>query len=215
MGRAMARLYLKFDTVKTLATAGPPTTLEAAVRRPTQQVMTSVDHPDRGPPLPPCVQLGLVASVAEFSDFRFQSGNKSVLNALNKSKEAPVRFRLKGLVRTVGDKVNLLLQATLGGLKIEAYSLQQEAQHMLPIAQRVAKGVLEQFRAHWTATVAAHQLYGLSVSGAGIAAPAHPARQAPSPCSQDVGEHDAAPHTAGKDWARHGPRAGRGTDPHL
>ena len=55
-------------------------------------------------------QLVLVASAAEFDDFRFQPGNKGTLNAINKSKDAPVRFRIKGLVRTIADKVNVLLQ---------------------------------------------------------------------------------------------------------
>ena len=30
-------------------------------------------------------------------------------------------------------------QATLGGIKIESFPLQQEAQHALPVAQRVVK----------------------------------------------------------------------------
>jgi len=113
----MARLYIKFETMAAICDASAPSTVAEVVRFGTTgprvatwEKKTIADRPGRMQGQLCVPQLTLVASTAEFAEFRFQPGNKMILNAINKSKESPVPFPIRGPVKTVTDKVSLLLQ---------------------------------------------------------------------------------------------------------
>lgn len=56
-------------------------------------------------------QLEVLTKAEEYSELRFQQGEKQILNALNKNPN--IRFPLKGRATTVVDKVFLLIQVCL------------------------------------------------------------------------------------------------------
>ena len=80
-------------------------------------------------------------TAVEFEDFRFQVGQKTALNVLNRPREPLIRFPVRGKVRTLADKASVLVQAALGGVKPEGggFVLSQEGDKMCAIANRVAK----------------------------------------------------------------------------
>ncbi|RKP35955.1 P-loop containing nucleoside triphosphate hydrolase protein, partial [Dimargaris cristalligena] len=82
MGKAMARYYIKFPTVQEVAKI----TSGAGIR----DILITLARSD------------------EFKDLRFQAGEKTVLNTINKYPS--IRHPLKGKVKTIDEKVFLLLQ---------------------------------------------------------------------------------------------------------
>ncbi|RKO98141.1 hypothetical protein CXG81DRAFT_11104, partial [Caulochytrium protostelioides] len=62
--------------------------------------------------------ISLIVSCDEFEDTRFHQ-DKGILNALNK--HPTIRFRIKGKIQQVTDKINLIIQATLGGTPLTEF----------------------------------------------------------------------------------------------
>ncbi|KAG2177711.1 hypothetical protein INT44_008225 [Umbelopsis vinacea] len=89
-GEAMARYYIKYDTMKTILSSQPQLQLAS--------------------------MFELLTSAREFDDIRFATGEKSVLNNLNKHPN--IRYPIKGKVSTTSDKIYLLMQAILGGIPL-------------------------------------------------------------------------------------------------
>jgi len=84
-GASMAKFYIKFETMVKIADISPATTLEELI--------------------------DVTSNAEEFSEFRFQAGDKSILNGLNNKKaETKVRFPLKGRVASIPMKVNIMMQ---------------------------------------------------------------------------------------------------------
>ncbi|KAI9285571.1 P-loop containing nucleoside triphosphate hydrolase protein [Umbelopsis sp. AD052] len=89
-GEAMARYYIKYDTMKIILSSQPQLQLAS--------------------------MFELLTSAREFDDIRFTAGEKSVLNNLNKHPN--IRYPIKGKVSTISDKIYLLTQAILGGIPL-------------------------------------------------------------------------------------------------
>ncbi|KAI8582531.1 hypothetical protein K450DRAFT_269277 [Umbelopsis ramanniana AG] len=89
-GEAMARYYIKYDTMKIILSSQPQLQLAS--------------------------MFELLTSAREFDDIRFATGEKSVLNSLNKHPN--IRYPIKGKVSTISDKIYLLMQAILGGIPL-------------------------------------------------------------------------------------------------
>ncbi|XP_063933592.1 probable ATP-dependent DNA helicase HFM1 isoform X2 [Zophobas morio] len=72
-------------------------------------------------------------------EISLRTKEKSILNALNNSKTLPLRFKIKGKIKTVSQKINCLLQATLGSVQISDYGLMQDSQRAMNVAQRISR----------------------------------------------------------------------------
>jgi ATP-dependent DNA helicase HFM1/MER3 len=69
---------------------------------------------------------------------------KRVLNTLNKDKNrATIRFPMTGKIKSKDMKVNCLLQATLGCLPVQEFSLNQDTQKIFRSASRLSKCLME------------------------------------------------------------------------
>ncbi|XP_075217960.1 uncharacterized protein LOC142322769 [Lycorma delicatula] len=134
-GQLMARFYLAFDTMK--------------------QFM-QVKGTEKLPEL-----LEIISKSSEFSDVRLRVLEKQVLNGLNKKKDADtIRFPLNGRIKTKEQKINCLIQASLGFLTIYDPSLSQEAIHIMRNASRICRGlaVYTWQKSHYRSLVSALQL---------------------------------------------------------
>lgn len=91
-----------------------------------------------------CEMLTIVSRSSEFSDSFLRVNEKSPLNELNncKSKET-IRFPLKGKIKSISMKINCLIQAVFGNLKIAHVSLAQESGKVMNIGVRVSKFLVE------------------------------------------------------------------------
>ena len=54
--------------------------------------------------------LEKITQSKEFSDVILRTGEKKILNSLNSGREARIRFKLEGKVKTPAMKVNVLIQ---------------------------------------------------------------------------------------------------------
>ena len=114
----MAKFYIKFQTMSRLIQVDAKCSLNEA--------------------------LNVVCQAEEFQELRFLSGEKAILNNINKS----VKFPIKGKrVKDISDKVSLLIQSTLGQAPINSGKLgplmQQELISILSTVKRVARCLVE------------------------------------------------------------------------
>ncbi|RUS28853.1 Sec63 Brl domain-containing protein [Jimgerdemannia flammicorona] len=118
-GKAMARYYLNFQTMINISEMHPRASLRDVL-----EVLTKAD---------------------EYSELRFQQGEKQVLNTLNKNPN--IRFPLKGRATSVTDKVFLLIQCTLGSIPLNdpkmGGSMTLEAYTIMSQATRIAKCIID------------------------------------------------------------------------
>ena len=122
LGSVMARYYVLFETMCEF------------------QKVTSVSGMEH--------LVGLIAGAKEFGDVRLRVSEKKALNELNAS-SAIVRYPLtsngsssssKFRVKTDVEKVNLLLQSTLGGYEFkDDFGLRQDVQNVFRCAGRLAR----------------------------------------------------------------------------
>lgn len=89
-GDAMARYYIKFDTMKNL------------LALPQQAKLSEI--------------LSVIAQAAEFKDIRFRAGEKSVYRDLNKN--GSIKFQIPVNVDAPAHKVSLIIQSTLGAIEL-------------------------------------------------------------------------------------------------
>ncbi|XP_041348113.1 probable ATP-dependent DNA helicase HFM1 [Gigantopelta aegis] len=88
--------------------------------------------------------IDVIAGCREFEDITLRNNEKSVLNTLNKDKHKEnIRFPITGKIKTKQMKVNCLLQAQLGCLSIQDFSLSQDVNKIFRIGQRVTKCLME------------------------------------------------------------------------
>ncbi|NXC50984.1 HFM1 helicase, partial [Penelope pileata] len=100
-GRLMAWYYIAFDTVKQFFTIKGTETLNELVT--------------------------MISNCAEFLDVKLRTNEKKTLNTLNKDKEKiTIRFPMEGRIKTREMKINCLIQAQLGCIPIQDFTLTQD-----------------------------------------------------------------------------------------
>ena len=116
-GRLMSRFYLAYDTMKQLTGCG--TAGQAAM-------------------------LETICRAREMQDAVLRTSEKKTLNGLNRNKERKnIRYQIAGKIKTKEQKVNVLIQASLGCMNIADAGLAMEAPRYLRLASRVATCLFE------------------------------------------------------------------------
>ncbi|CAB4028021.1 probable ATP-dependent DNA helicase HFM1 [Paramuricea clavata] len=88
--------------------------------------------------------VNVVCQCKEFIDLKLRNNEKKVLNTLNKDKNrVTIRFPINGKIKTTEQKISCLLQATLGCLPINEFSLNQDVTKIFRSGQRVSKCLYE------------------------------------------------------------------------
>ncbi|NWY96288.1 HFM1 helicase, partial [Loxia curvirostra] len=100
-GRLMAWYYIAFDTVKQFFTIKGTETLNELIT--------------------------MISNCTEFVDVKLRTNEKKILNTLNKDKDKiTIRFPMEGKIKTREMKVNCLIQAQLGCIPIQDFTLTQD-----------------------------------------------------------------------------------------
>ncbi|CAC5418727.1 HFM1 [Mytilus coruscus] len=91
-----------------------------------------------------CELITLVADCEEFTEIQLRTNEKKTLNSLNKDKNRiAIRFPIQGKIKTKQMKVNVLIQAALGCLMVQDFSLQQDTTRIFRAANRISRCLLE------------------------------------------------------------------------
>ncbi|XP_040264677.1 probable ATP-dependent DNA helicase HFM1 [Bufo bufo] len=86
----------------------------------------------------------LISTCKEFSDVQLRTSEKKILNSLNKDKNrVTIRFPMEGKIKSKEMKVNCLIQAQLGCLPVQDFSLTQDMAKIFRHGTRVAKYLSE------------------------------------------------------------------------
>ncbi|NXX14413.1 HFM1 helicase, partial [Podargus strigoides] len=100
-GRLMAWYYIAFDTVKQFFTIKGTETLNELIT--------------------------MISNCAEFLDVKLRTNEKKILNTLNRDKDKiTIRFPMEGKIKTREMKINCLIQAQLGCIPIQDFTLTQD-----------------------------------------------------------------------------------------
>ncbi|XP_036409769.1 probable ATP-dependent DNA helicase HFM1 [Megalops cyprinoides] len=117
-GRLMARYCIAFDTMKMFS-----------------QVLGTETLPEL---------LRLISRSKEFSDVQLRVSEKRTLNTLNKDKNRiTIRYPMEGKIKNNEMKVNCLIQAQLGSIPIQEFSLTQDTGKIFRIGVRISKCLFE------------------------------------------------------------------------
>ncbi|XP_060237071.1 probable ATP-dependent DNA helicase HFM1 [Meriones unguiculatus] len=113
-GRLMAWYYITFETVKKFYTINGKETLSDLI--------------------------SMIASCSEFVDVQLRISEKRTLNSLNKDpKQITIRFPMEGRIKTREMKVNCLIQAQLGCIPIQDFTLTQDTAKIFRNGSRIAR----------------------------------------------------------------------------
>ncbi|XP_074923887.1 putative ATP-dependent DNA helicase HFM1 [Chelonoidis abingdonii] len=122
-GKLMAWYYIAFDTVKQFSSVNGTETLSELVT--------------------------MISGCIEFSDVKLRINEKKILNALNKDKNRiTVRFPMEGKIKTREMKVNCLIQAQLGCIPIQDFTLTQDIGKIFRHGLRVTKWLSDFLASH-------------------------------------------------------------------
>ncbi|KAJ6655838.1 hypothetical protein lerEdw1_004703 [Lerista edwardsae] len=117
-GRLMAWYYIAFDTMKKCFTIEGKESLSELVT--------------------------LISSCNEFSDIKLRANEKKILNTLNRDKNRiSIRYPMEGKIKTREMKVNCLIQAQLGCIPIQDFTLTQDIGKIFRNGVRVTKWLSE------------------------------------------------------------------------
>eukprot|EP00079_Xenopus_tropicalis_P034809 XP_017948580.1 PREDICTED: probable ATP-dependent DNA helicase HFM1 isoform X1 [Xenopus tropicalis] len=117
-GKLMALYYIAFNTAKLFHTIRGTETLAELV--------------------------SLISSCSEFSDVQLRANERRVLNTLNKDKNrVTIRYPMEGKIKTKEMKVNCLIQAHLGCILVQDFSLTQDISKIFRHGTRLAKCLSE------------------------------------------------------------------------
>ncbi|XP_067894141.1 probable ATP-dependent DNA helicase HFM1 [Heterodontus francisci] len=117
-GRLMARYCIAFDTMKLFYLVTGNETLTELVT--------------------------LICNCKEFTDVQLRVNEKKVLNTLNKDKNRiTIRFPIEGKIKTNEMKVNCLIQAQLGCIPVQEFTLTQDIAKIFKCGVRVTKCLSE------------------------------------------------------------------------
>ncbi|XP_028940943.1 probable ATP-dependent DNA helicase HFM1 [Antrostomus carolinensis] len=113
-GRLMAWYYIAFDTVKQFFTIKGTETLNELVT--------------------------MISNCTEFLDVKLRTNEKKILNSLNKDKsKITIRFPMEGKIKTREMKINCLIQAQLGCIPIQDFTLTQDTGRIFRNGLRVTR----------------------------------------------------------------------------
>ncbi|XP_017585416.1 PREDICTED: probable ATP-dependent DNA helicase HFM1 isoform X4 [Corvus brachyrhynchos] len=113
-GRLMAWYYIAFDTVKQFFTIKGTETLNELIT--------------------------MISNCTEFVDVKLRTNEKKILNTLNKDKDKiTIRFPVEGKIKTREMKVNCLIQAQLGCIPIQDFTLTQDTGRIFRNGLRVTR----------------------------------------------------------------------------
>ncbi|XP_069645309.1 probable ATP-dependent DNA helicase HFM1 [Haliaeetus albicilla] len=113
-GRLMAWYYIAFDTVKQFFTIKGTETLNELVT--------------------------MISNCTEFLDVKLRTNEKKILNTLNKDKDKiTIRFPMEGKIKTREMKINCLIQAQLGCIPIQDFTLTQDTGRIFRNGLRVTR----------------------------------------------------------------------------
>ncbi|XP_012657111.1 probable ATP-dependent DNA helicase HFM1 isoform X1 [Otolemur garnettii] len=113
-GRLMAWYYITFETVKKFFTLSGKETVSDLVT--------------------------MIAGCKEFFDIQLRINEKKTLNTLNKDpKRVTIRFPMEGRIKTREMKVNCLIQAQLGCIPIQDFSLTQDTAKIFRSGSRITR----------------------------------------------------------------------------
>ncbi|CAH6880767.1 Hfm1 [Phodopus roborovskii] len=113
-GRLMAWYYITFETVKKFYAISGKETLSDLI--------------------------SMIASCNEFLDVQLRINEKRTLNTLNKDpNKIAIRFPMEGRIRTREMKVNCLIQAQLGCIPIQDFTLTQDTSKIFRNGSRIAR----------------------------------------------------------------------------
>ncbi|XP_056212401.1 probable ATP-dependent DNA helicase HFM1 [Falco biarmicus] len=113
-GRLMAWYYIAFDTVKQFFTMKGTETLNELIT--------------------------MISKCTEFLDVKLRINEKKILNTLNKDKDKiTIRFPLVGKIKTREMKINCLIQAQLGCIPIQDFTLTQDTGRIFRNGLRVTR----------------------------------------------------------------------------
>ncbi|XP_042322051.1 probable ATP-dependent DNA helicase HFM1 isoform X2 [Sceloporus undulatus] len=117
-GRLMAWYYIAFDTMKKCFVIKGNETLSELVT--------------------------LISSCNEFLDIKLRTNEKKILNTLNKDKNRiTIRYPMEGKIKTREMKVNCLIQAQLGCIPIQDFTLTQDIGKIFRSGVRLSKWLSE------------------------------------------------------------------------
>ncbi|XP_050536817.1 probable ATP-dependent DNA helicase HFM1 isoform X2 [Daktulosphaira vitifoliae] len=119
-GEIMAKYMISFETIKTFMTLKGNEDLRELIR--------------------------ILANCKEFESIKLRNKEKRILNNWNKSEstdDKTIRFPIEGGIKTRQDKINCLLQATLGSLNITDKLLAQDANRIEKISICLANALKE------------------------------------------------------------------------
>ncbi|OPJ77339.1 putative ATP-dependent DNA helicase HFM1 isoform C [Patagioenas fasciata monilis] len=113
-GRLMAWYYIAFDTVKQFSTIKGTETLKELIT--------------------------MISNCTEFLDVKLRINEKKTLNTLNKDKDKiTIRFPMEGKIKTREMKINCLIQAQLGCIPIQDFTLTQDTGRIFRNGLRVTR----------------------------------------------------------------------------
>ncbi|XP_014794444.1 PREDICTED: probable ATP-dependent DNA helicase HFM1 [Calidris pugnax] len=113
-GRLMAWYYIAFDTVKQFFTIKGTETIKELIT--------------------------MISSCSEFLDVKLRTNEKKILNTLNKDKDKiTIRFPMEGKIKTREMKINCLIQAQLGCIPIQDFTLTQDTGRIFRNGLRVTR----------------------------------------------------------------------------
>ncbi|XP_038193967.1 probable ATP-dependent DNA helicase HFM1 isoform X4 [Arvicola amphibius] len=113
-GRLMAWYYITFETVKKFCTISGKETLSDLI--------------------------SMIASCNEFLDVQLRTSEKRALNSLNKDpNRITIRFPMEGRIKTREMKVNCLIQAQLGCIPVQDFTLTQETSKIFRSGSRIVR----------------------------------------------------------------------------
>ncbi|XP_069089313.1 probable ATP-dependent DNA helicase HFM1 [Pleurodeles waltl] len=117
-GRLMALYYIAFDTVKQFR---------------------SINGTELLPDL-----ISMISTCKEFSDIQLRTSEKKILNTLNKDKNRiTIRYPMEGKIKTREMKINCLIQAQLGCIPVQDFTLTQDSAKIFRNGVRVTKCLSE------------------------------------------------------------------------
>ncbi|KFQ28265.1 putative ATP-dependent DNA helicase HFM1, partial [Mesitornis unicolor] len=113
-GRLMAWYYIAFDTVKQFFTMKGTETLNELIT--------------------------MISNCSEFLDVKLRTNEKKILNSMNKDKDKiTIRFPMEGKIKTREMKINCLIQAQLGCIPIQDFTLTQDTGRIFRSGLRITR----------------------------------------------------------------------------
>lgn len=85
--------------------------------------------------------MEIVAKASEFEEIRFQSGEKTILNEINK--DSRLKFKQKGKIKDLWQKIFCVMNAVLADIPLSEFKIGhlmiQESQWILTQASRIVR----------------------------------------------------------------------------